>query len=1100
MINKRTYPWRAIIGLMSLIGLSIIGHCTGGARMQTLLSLPDNTTLATLADSLQQAKPLELTGTAGTVGEVRLGTTPDCLAVCVTVRDAQLVRPANFWEGSCVQLYVSPTRNAAGIMQIVFLPATQEQASAVMHYASGVPQATPNFPYQITAIDSGYRLSALVPFALLKVNPAHPFYLEADATAARYGGRITGSLFGSQGAYRDPSRYGIFRGIGATSDGLLRTDSTGKVMVRIPGGTFAMGSDQGYIEERPLHQATVREFYLDQTPVTNREYRAYCDATKTPYPKNPEWAEYPDYFISYPDYPVVNISWEQATAYARWAGKRLPAEAEWEYAARGGETSTMYPWGNAAPGAEHANFADRNSDVPWRDVRVSDGYRYTAPVGSYLPNGYGLFDMAGNVYEWVDGWFLGYTADPSTQPINDGMGGSRICRGGSYHSSPFDLRVTRRRQIGGGSPNFAIGFRCAMDAQPITAATAVTADPAQVDTGAKLDALRLTPPPGIKLATLSEDLTPELARRLRNLGFTAVQQYVTWESLEGKGKDQWDFSHWDQQVAIMREAGLTWMPFLIAGPTYSLPRWYMESPDALPLCCLEHNMPSKVESIWNPRFRPYVERFISTVAKHYRNDPTLDAMLLGVCGDFGEAIFPVSHGYWAPTQIHGLYHTHGGYWCNDPYAQQAFRAAMTKKYGAIGALNAAWNTTFPDFAAVTMPEITTDPIEGFRTDEPTGPGTFSTRTTTERRQWLDFIDWYRDAMAGYVDFWFATARQHFPTQEIYLSTGGQAEPWQGSNFARECKAAAKYRAGVHITNETSVFVSNFVATNWVISAGAFYGAPYGTEPAGICNEQGVVARIYGATASGMHELEFHFNNPARRPASYLDTFARALPYLRRETPVRDIGVLYPDTAQILGDPSATSYAQQFALLRDYTDYAYVDDQTIADGILQNLRVVILCAGQLQRKATIDALTDWVKNGGLLVAYNLTDLRCAETDETLLDQLFNTAGGNKTVGKGATFYLPGERPLPWTPDAHSHGIMQQAVFTPLTNWLALHGVTIADGGIDGVYTARLRDRYLFLNTTGEPVTKTVTLPNGTTRHLAVPANTITSATDIDTGAH
>lgn len=114
-------------------------------------------------------------------------------------------------------------------------------------------------------------------------------------------------------------------------------------MVFIPASEFIMGNNGGHKDERPSHRVYVDTYYIDKCEVTNAQYKNFCDETDRPYPENPVWDT--DYFLSKPDYPVINVSWYEADKYARWMGKRLPTEAEWEKAARGTD-GRVYPWGN----------------------------------------------------------------------------------------------------------------------------------------------------------------------------------------------------------------------------------------------------------------------------------------------------------------------------------------------------------------------------------------------------------------------------------------------------------------------------------------------------------------------------------------------------------------------------------------------------------------------------------------------------------------------------------------------------------------------------------------------------------------------------------
>jgi formylglycine-generating enzyme required for sulfatase activity len=176
-------------------------------------------------------------------------------------------------------------------------------------------------------------------------------------------------------------------------------------------------------------------FYMDKYEVTNAQYRKFVQDTKH---REPEFWNDPDY--NQPNQPVVGVSWHDATAYAKWAGKRLPTEKEWEFAARGGLRSKEYSWGdNESLACDYANYGGTSGRDKWD--------RSTAPVGSFKPNGYGLYDMTGNAYEWCQDWY-------------DRGKDSRVLRGGSWYGSSNDLRVADRTYGTPGSRLSAIGFRC----------------------------------------------------------------------------------------------------------------------------------------------------------------------------------------------------------------------------------------------------------------------------------------------------------------------------------------------------------------------------------------------------------------------------------------------------------------------------------------------------------------------------------------------------------------------------------------------------------------------------------------------------------------
>ena len=304
-------------------------------------------------------------------------------------------------------------------------------------------------------------------------------------------------------------------------------------MVWVPGGEFWMGTDSkdAWPDEQPAHQVRVDGFFIDVTEVTNADFRKFVDATKfvttaeraptleeimsqsppgTP-PPPPEslvpgslvfvptdrpvplndfsqwWAWTPGANWKHPEgpgsdlkgrelHPVVHVSWDDAVAYAKWAGKRLPTEAEWEFAARGGLDRKNFSWGEEPPSLTKpqanlwtGNFPDRNT--------AQDGFERTAPVKSYPPNGYGLYDMAGNVWEWCADWYDrdaykrlrpgAVTVNPagpsaSNDPLRP-YTTQRSQRGGSFLCNDSYCSRYRPSARHGGTPDTGIshvGFRC----------------------------------------------------------------------------------------------------------------------------------------------------------------------------------------------------------------------------------------------------------------------------------------------------------------------------------------------------------------------------------------------------------------------------------------------------------------------------------------------------------------------------------------------------------------------------------------------------------------------------------------------------------------
>jgi formylglycine-generating enzyme required for sulfatase activity len=223
-------------------------------------------------------------------------------------------------------------------------------------------------------------------------------------------------------------------------------------MVLVPAGEFTMGGDS---MDNPRHPVYLDTFYMDKYEVTTSRYARFLQATGRQLPF--KWSEAG--LVSHGDRPVIGVTWEDADAYCRWAGTRLPTEAEWEKAARGTD-GREYPWGNEAPTPRHANF---NKCCEWK------GYGVLAIVGS-LEAGrspYGIYDLAGNVSEWVADWYdkASYKYELDRNPKGPADGEEKVVRGGSwFDGGPLQRSALRSRSYPS-APSTDRGFRCAKDAK-----------------------------------------------------------------------------------------------------------------------------------------------------------------------------------------------------------------------------------------------------------------------------------------------------------------------------------------------------------------------------------------------------------------------------------------------------------------------------------------------------------------------------------------------------------------------------------------------------------------------------------------------------------
>ncbi|MBX7255906.1 MAG: family 14 glycosylhydrolase [Candidatus Hydrogenedentes bacterium] len=475
----------------------------------------------------------------------------------------------------------------------------------------------------------------------------------------------------------------------------------------------------------------------------------------------------------------------------------------------------------------------------------------------------------------------------------------------------------------------------------------------------------------------------------RLLGATSVESYVTWETCERAGEGQWDWTQWDKQVKILQDNDLKWVPFLIVGPAYSTPNWFRSGKEHVPCRCLEHGTDSKIESLWNPNLPARIDRFLAAFAERYRDKGVIESVLLGIQGDFGEAIYSVTGGGWT-FFIPGEYHNHQGFWCGDPYARADFQAYARKKYATLRRLNGVWGTDFQSWDTVSYP------IEGER-DMKAFRNSLADASPETRRHWLDFVDWYRASMTEFADWWMAATRRHFPDTPIYLCTGGDAPPEHGSNFAEQCRVAAKHDAGVRITNEGSDYTANFAITRWVAAAGRHYGAYFGFEPAGPEDERGVVARIYNATASGANQLHDYAANLVSRAPS-IDVQQANLHHLFHvPNPVVPVAFWYPEVHMTL---RWGRYFDKARTMRDIADYDYVDESMLRRGALDRYPVLVIAHGSVMETKDAKRIARWVRDGGRLIVMDVGEFRSVEKTRAPERHLFGKSREGRRLGKGS----------------------------------------------------------------------------------------------------
>ena len=430
-------------------------------------------------------------------------------------------------------------------------------------------------------------------------------------------------------------------------------------------------------------------------------------------------------------------------------------------------------------------------------------------------------------------------------------------------------------------------------------------------------------------------------------GITSIQTYIYWKQVE-KEPGTYDWDIYDEEVNDYRAYCIKWVPFIILGPYYTTPDWVRKATGEHYYRCLEHGRESKIISLWNKELKSYIEKFLESFAEHYIPQNVLESVLLGITGDYGEAIYPVFGN--RPLD----YHTHYGFWCGDDMAVKDYKMFLETRYGRIDSLNKELSTGFNSFDDI-VPVL---------------------RKNANDKQWLVQIEWYRKSINDYAEFWLKTAKKHFHNIPVYLCTGGRGTNNEGSDFSLQVKTCAKYGADIRITNESSDYFVNFISTRLIASAGKYYGISYGFEPCSSTTRIGMVSRIFNVLSSGAEQLfdyvmnNLEFDNKSVNKKESFDVLEKYMPFLKSgefSKPRVDVAVVIPSTQWTLeGETYLSEYIEKCKQIRMITDFDFVDERMIMDGALNNYRYTISVFTSVVDSRIVPELEKWVKNGGILI--------------------------------------------------------------------------------------------------------------------------------------
>ncbi len=442
--------------------------------------------------------------------------------------------------------------------------------------------------------------------------------------------------------------------------------------------------------------------------------------------------------------------------------------------------------------------------------------------------------------------------------------------------------------------------------------------------------------------------------KLKHLGAVANEDYIAWGSVE-RSPGNWEWAQHDAMERTLTEAGLKYVVYNWA---HFPPTWLRDQREKRTLMkCLEHGEETLYLSIFDPRTIEWYDHFYKNVHKHFGD--RVDDIYACILGPYGEGNYPLRVPDWV-----NMGHCHEGYWCGDKYAVASLQKAMQAKYKKISKLNEAWGLQLTSF------EELIPPAQIAKADFKPSLQAFT--SAAQRRQWLDFITWYHQAIVDFSEKSLNTVLKYYPADKVRLKPGGNYGSVNPLPWGTYCPAYAKMAKRYKVVLQPADCQGAIFGDKWVGTAYQFYGVKECTEPAGDLGDKAFVQRMFSDASSGAAEL---FTYDYLRHSTNVQKYIHLYTGKSGDT---EIAVLCPTTLYRLGVNLHPTIEASYPL-RDICEYDVLDELLIADGALTTRRykTLILFQCEIIDQPILDKIESFRRAGGKVIVIGKTGIHNVE---------------------------------------------------------------------------------------------------------------------------